>query len=291
MTTALPKKRKRAARGVEALIAHLKGVLTVPLSRFDAVVEPSCSDGALRDLLTSDGVAPLCFDAASTNLAPREDFVKWMPAHAFLHDDDDEGGGGGGATAKSTCLVVGVAPYGPHATRGVACFNHAARFADVIALVVPRTFCKTTIRNRLDRHFFLVAQYDDAAEVGQIWVHGASRSLVRSSSSSLPPLRPLVALRSETSDFTFVSARDGVIAIRRVGENAGRVFTDAVTSRSATSHLFVAPRATASLTNVLRLLAAADLERSATKYATAACPSLSKNELCVLYERAKAELK
>ena len=54
--------------------------------------------------------------------------------------------------------VIGNPPFGKNASMAVRFFNHAAREARIIAMIVPRTFRKAKIQNRLDRNFHLVRE-------------------------------------------------------------------------------------------------------------------------------------
>lgn len=53
-------------------------------------------------------------------------------------------------------LVVGNPPFGRICSLAVQFFNHAAQWASVIAFIVPRTFRRVSIQNRLDANFWLI---------------------------------------------------------------------------------------------------------------------------------------
>ncbi len=57
-------------------------------------------------------------------------------------------------------IVVGNPPFGKNSSMAVDFFNHAARMADVIAFVLPLTFRKASIQNRLHEKFHLVDEVD-----------------------------------------------------------------------------------------------------------------------------------
>lgn len=67
---------------------------------------------------------------------------------------------------KMLTVVVGNPPFSiPHpeggTTDGVAAFiNHASRFADTVAMIVPSTYSKKSMQNRIDREFHLYASID-----------------------------------------------------------------------------------------------------------------------------------
>jgi hypothetical protein len=60
---------------------------------------------------------------------------------------------------KKKILIIGNPPFGRVSSLAVKFFNHAAQFATVIAFLVPRTFRKISIQNKLDDRFHLV--YDE----------------------------------------------------------------------------------------------------------------------------------
>jgi hypothetical protein len=56
-------------------------------------------------------------------------------------------------------LVIGNPPFGRVSSLAIKFFHHAAKWADVIAFIVPRTFRRVSVQNKLDLHFHLV--YDE----------------------------------------------------------------------------------------------------------------------------------
>jgi hypothetical protein len=59
-------------------------------------------------------------------------------------------------TAGARILVVGNPPFGRVSSQAIKFFNHAAQFAHVIAFIIPRTFRRISVQNKLDMHFHLV---------------------------------------------------------------------------------------------------------------------------------------
>lgn len=89
-------------------------------------------------------------------------FFRLMPHGSLAFDVDPKYPGI--RTADFLCVeirserevaVVGNPPFGRNASMAVRFFNHAAWQASVIALILPRTFRKASIENRLDRNFHL----------------------------------------------------------------------------------------------------------------------------------------
>lgn len=56
-------------------------------------------------------------------------------------------------------LVIGNPPFGKVSSLAVKFFNHASQWADTIAFIIPRTFRRTSVQNRLNKKFHLI--FDD----------------------------------------------------------------------------------------------------------------------------------
>jgi hypothetical protein len=164
-----------------------------------------------------------------------------------------------------------------------------------VAFIVPKSFNKASIQNRLNTDFHLTGAMDIPSDsftlagqkvnvpcVFQVWVHYLFMHRMICASDPIKnmpriPVRPVVTC----SDFDFVaSGRGADFAIRRVGVNAGRIFATQVERRSVQSHLFVKAKSP----GVLERMKALDLEHCPAKTNTAGCPSISKSDVCLMYE-------
>jgi hypothetical protein len=56
----------------------------------------------------------------------------------------------------SKILVVGNPPFGRSCSLAIKFFNHASKWADVIAFIIPRTFRRVSVHNKLNMNFHLV---------------------------------------------------------------------------------------------------------------------------------------
>ncbi|MDX5985057.1 SAM-dependent methyltransferase [Sphingomonas echinoides] len=173
--------------------------------------------------------------------------------------------------------IIGNPPFGKNASMAVKFFNHAARQADVIALIVPRSFRKASIENRLDRYFHLVREE----------VVPDNAFLFRGKPYNVPAIFQIWERRSEPRqlrpvetrhpDFEFTTPERADFVIQRVGARAGRVHRDF--SRSPNSHYFikaVAPGVEA----IMRKLDFASVAGN-----VAGNPSLSRSEIVALYRQ------
>jgi predicted RNA methylase len=170
--------------------------------------------------------------------------------------------------------VVGNPPFGRSASTAVRFFNHAAWQASVIALILPRTFRKASIENRLDRNFHLIheetVQRDaflfrskpyDVPAIFQIW-------------ERRDDLRELQQVATDHADFEFTKPHLADFGIQRVGARAGRVHRDF--TRSPSSHYFI-------LGNVESIMKRLDF--TSVVHNVAGNPSLSKSEIVSLYRQ------
>lgn len=181
-------------------------------------------------------------------------------------------------TRQEPAIVLGNPPFGKAARLAVKFFNHSAGFATHIGFIVPRTFEKASIQNRLHRDFHLLGQLNiDPASftfegkpyevpcVFQVWVRG-------------PEKRPLIILPLTHPDFSFVDRASADFAFQRVGARAGATKT-VFDSVAAASHHFI--RANIPFETLLERFARIDF--SEVKMRTAGNPSISKTELVALY--------
>jgi hypothetical protein len=172
---------------------------------------------------------------------------------------------------RSVC-VVGNPPFGKNAALAVRFFNHAARWAGVIAFIVPRSFRKASVENRLDSMFRLLREEAlpaksfifegkarDVPAVFQIWVRQREP-------------RPLRVVERSHPDFEFTTPEKADFAIQRIGARAGRVHRD--TSASKSSHYFIKG-------DVESVMMQLDLAGAAAN--VAGNPSLAKSEIIFLY--------
>lgn len=113
-----------------------------PLTKFDTVIEPSAGNGSFFNSINHSNkigidISPECPDIIKMN------FFRYTPDRS-----------------SKLILVIGNPPFGRVSSIAVKFFNHAAQWANVIAFIIPKTFRKTSIQNRLDLNFSIVADID-----------------------------------------------------------------------------------------------------------------------------------
>ena len=276
-------------------VKSLESILKGKISDFSVILEPSFGKGAFVTALQESGVLTpnlkyIDIDAQEESF--RRNFLEDSVVPQTFYNTD-----------KPSCLVVGNPPFGKNSCTAIAFFNRASQFSACIAFILPRTFSKASVQAKLDRHFFLVME-DRVPENGftfqagiysvpcvfQVWIRTSCKDLItttalEASVMTIPcGLREIPVKVLETDDFKFVkSSEKPDLAIRRVGVNAGRIFTDTPQKCSDQSHFFLKIIDRKPRSDVIRKLESLDLEQNEIKFQTAGNPSISKSELCQLY--------
>ena len=108
-------------------------------------LEPAGGNGAFIDALIQLGAKSI----EAVDLYPKHpgvqeaDFLKYIPKGENL-------------------VTVSNPPFGRNNSLSIPFFNHAAEHSDFIAFLVPRSWRKWSVQNRLDRRFHLVSDQDVA---------------------------------------------------------------------------------------------------------------------------------
>lgn len=135
-------------------------------------------------------------------------------------------------------FVIGNPPFGRNSSLAVKFFNHSAKFAEAIAFILPKTFKKQSIHNRINARFHLHLCIDlpknsfllDGAEYDvpccfQVWLKSAAARLKS----------PAIC---NSKMFEFTTREKANLAIVRVGGRTGKCKTD-VANTSRSTHYYV----------------------------------------------------
>ncbi len=259
--------------------ACLKGLC---LDGCDVVLEPSAGSGSFLELLPREKRLGLDLEPAHDEVI-RQDFFDFKPL------------------ANKKYYVVGNPPFGKNSSLAVRFFNHSATFADKIAFIVPRTFRKPTIINRLDSYFHLTRQTIlplDSFHVPSGEPYGVPT--VFQVWEKKPKKRKKIKTMTEHPDFDFIKINQNPteeekvaqyeaadFCVRRVGAAAGRVYKDyAEKYRDWKSHYYIKEN-TEGVENIMKAINWDALD--SPKYDTAGNPSISKNELIRAYIAIKSK--
>jgi len=114
--------------------------------KWDLVIEPSAGNGAF--LLKIPTNKKIGIDIAPEHIdIIKGDFLKYMPDTTLTTTQ---------RLSTGQILVIGNPPFGRVSSLAIKFFNHAAKFASVIAFIVPRTFRRISVQNKLNLNFHII---------------------------------------------------------------------------------------------------------------------------------------
>ncbi|HCI69190.1 MAG TPA: SAM-dependent methyltransferase [Balneola sp.] len=252
----------------------------VDYNQYDLIIEPSAGAGDFLKRLPPDKSVGIDLEPATSGIT-KKNFFDFKP------------------TETKNVLTIGNPPFGKNSSTAVKFFNHAAQFSDCIAFILPRTFRKPSIINRLNRHFHLVEQkllplqafYTPSGQsyevptVFQVWKkkqieRGTIKTLSKHEDFDFVPIGKPVneeqkKLQCDNSDF----------CVRRVGGAAGKIYKDYnIIYRDWKSHYYIKQNCR-DVEYIMSNIKWDDNE--SPKYDTAGNPSISKHELITSYKETK----
>lgn len=233
----------------------------VDLLQYDCLLEPSAGTGSFYNLLDTNKRIGLDLDPKYPGII-KTDFFDWV------------------APIGKKIITIGNPPFGKNAGLAVKFFNRAAEFSDIIAFVIPRTFRKTSIINRLNQHFHMI--YDETVPDNSFIFNGNSYNVPcaaqiwqRKDSTR----KKIITLKLEQIKnwFELVDPSQSDFSIQRVGGRAGLIRTTDRMNFSSESHYFIK----AHDQRVLPIFQQVNFDT--VKFNTAGNPSVSPSELIELW--------
>lgn len=236
---------------------------------FDCWLEPAAGDGSFFNLLPPDRRLGIDIDKRL------DDVIE----HDFLTFNDFDG---------LVFVAIGNPPFGKNAGLAIRFFNKCARVSNAIAFIVPKTFNKDSVINKLDPCFHCVESQslpDNSFEIDgvdklvpcvfQIWI---KRTKQRQRLETFRQHDDLEFLPLDRLD-------EATILFQRVGVRAG-TFKDPDTAggKSPPSHYYI--RCSEETAALLRTI-----DDWPTKHNTVGNPSISKSDLIKAYMEKKQALK
>lgn len=192
------------------------------LEQYDVAIEPSAGSGSFSSLIP---------DALAFDLHPEAQGIieqDWLTYQRERSEDK-----------QARLLVFGNPPFGQQNSLAVKFINQAAMFANTVAFILPMSFKKSSVQNRLHPNLHLAFEMDlpkkafelhgeDYAVpcVFQVWEYDASRT--RDKHVTTSPAGFSFIPRSENPDFS----------VQRVGGRAGSASSQ-WQEKSIQSHYFV----------------------------------------------------
>ena len=185
---------------------------TIPRATERSFLEPAGGTGSFIEALNVAGITAITsVDKYPMHpLVIQADFLEWKTTHTDL-------------------LTISNPPFGRNNALSVPFFNRAAEFSSHIAFLVPRSWRKWSVQNRLDSRFHLVLDVDVAVQYEDaLGKKIAKRNDLRTCFQiweRRPELRPAIAVPD--NGFIQKSTPDEAdLAIRVFGYGCGTLLND-----------------------------------------------------------------
>ena len=113
----------------------------IDLSKFEILLEPSAGKGTFLKLMDKNKRIGIDIDPKFAEIK-KQNFFDYIPIK------------------NKKYIAIGNPPFGRVCSVAIKFFNKCAEFADCIAFIIPRTFKRVSIQNKLDLNFKLIYSYD-----------------------------------------------------------------------------------------------------------------------------------
>ena len=178
------------------------------INLFDCIIEPSAGDGSFSKQI------PNCL---AYDIQPEGDNIQ--QADWLLLDKEQ-------FKRYNNILVIGNPPFGQQNTLAVKFFNESSKIANVIAFILPLSFKKHSIQNRLNLNFHLIKE--KILDKKSFTLDGKDYSVpcVFQVWEKKDIKRKPYQNKTTTELFDFVDKNNADFRIQRVGGNAGKASFD-----------------------------------------------------------------
>lgn len=233
----------------------------VQISKYDIQLEPSAGSGNFFNLLDVNKRIGLDIDPKVEEIQ-KIDFFSWE------------------YPIDKSIISIGNPPFGKNASLAIKFFNYSAKFSECIAFVLPRTFRKTSVINRLDENFHLI--FDETVPDNSFIFENKSYNVPCCSQIWMkkPEKRektPTFKISQLSEYFEIVKPEFSDFSVQRVGGKAGQIRTDDRKNFSELSNFFIK----AHKDFVLDIFK--EIKFDSVKHNTAGNPSVSPSELVELF--------
>lgn len=191
----------------------------------DFIIEPSAGNGSFINAIKSTRCQCLFLDIKPEHPEViQQDFITFQPSDQMK---------------ANRIHIIGNPPFGRQAKLALQFIKHSASFATTISFILPKSFKKQSIQDKIPPFFHLLAEKDINSQsftvdcmdynvpcVFQIWEY--------------KPTPRLKAEKIVPEGYIFVKHTEPHnIAVRRVGVNAGRVIVLNTNLLSPQSHYYI----------------------------------------------------
>jgi hypothetical protein len=167
------------------------------IAEYPTIIEPSCGTGSFLQCLPKRTIGIELDKTIACPGAVIGDFFDYKPCKL-----------------KSPILVIGNPPFGKVSSLAIQFFNHATTFADTIAFIVPATFLRVSVTNRLSLDFR--CKHSECIPKGSFQPRTMQARCVFQIWQKSPYKRKRIKIQ-KSSDFWPCARKDADIALKAYG--------------------------------------------------------------------------
>lgn len=195
----------------------------ISLDDFDLIIEPSAGMGSFSNQINHPNL--LSFD-----ISPEHPSIQKMDWFDFDSSN----------YSYHNLLVVGNPPFGTQSDLALKFIKKSSDIkANTIAFILPKSFKKSSLQNKIPLNYHLIKEIDLEDESFELMGKDYSVPTVFQIWERKESLRTKVILPTTSTHLKFVKQNQNpTIAFRRVGVNAGQIFTE-TQNKSDESHYFI----------------------------------------------------
>lgn len=113
----------------------------INIEKYDIILEPSAGNGSFFKILDKNKKLGIDIEPKYPGII-KNDFLKFIP------------------DKNKKYIVIGNPPFGKISSLAVKFFNKSSEFAEIIAFIIPRTFKRVSVQNKLNLNFHLEYSID-----------------------------------------------------------------------------------------------------------------------------------
>jgi predicted RNA methylase len=238
-------------------------------SKFDLsdyyLLEPSAGSGSFSDLFHQNSLA--------CDLDPKKEYIQKQD----FFDIDNE------IFNDKKVFTIGNPPFGKNSSLAIKFVNKAAEFSDYIAFILPKTFKKISVHNKISLNMHLL--YEEELPLNSFIFNGQEYSVPCVfqiwEKRNIPRVK--IETKKETALLDFTNKSSADFAIRRVGVLAGKVLSD-FSSYQESSHYFIKSTKIPAA-DLIKIIGGLYGELNTEASNTVGNPSLSKHEFIQIIEK------
>ena len=192
------------------------------ITKYELVIDPCCGDGAFYSNIDIPKIG-IDIEPHIENII-KEDFLTWD--YSNLNTD------------REKILIISNPPFGKQGSLAMKFIKKSTEIADTIAFILPLSFSKPSVMNRIPREFHL--KYEEILPENSFLLDGEDYSVkcVFQIWGRKYHWKRYIIKNEEPIGFKYTKNKQlAHLSIRRVGVYAGKAFLD--TNKSEQSHYFL----------------------------------------------------